>query len=972
MGQRRKGREIAAQAMYQYEIRRDAEADLDSFWEQVEASPEARAFALSRIAGTRRQQERIDALIDGAIQNWSFGRLAAVDRAVLRVAVYELLDEPDVPYNVVIDEAIEIVRRYSNPESGAFVNGVLDRIANELGVKSRKPPAPNPAAKTPAASPVETPTAPEPDVVEARMEQKYDAARIEAKWRQFWSENRTHTPDLRSAKNPYYTLMMFPYPSASGLHVGHAFAFPGADIHGRFRRLQGFDVFEPIGFDAFGIHSENYALKVGTNPKVLIPETTANFRRQLDRLGMMVDWEHQVDTTLPEYYRWTQWIFLKFYENGLAERKKAPVNWCPSCQTVLANEQVVDGFCERHPDVKVEQRHTEQWFFKITKYAERLLNNLDWIDWSETTKTAQRNWIGRSEGAHIDFPLADRPLDKIRVFTTRPDTLFGATYMVLAPEHALVAELATDAQRAAVDAYRERVAAMDLVSRKSVKEKTGVFTGAYALNPANGDRIPIWIADYVLAEYGTGAIMAVPAHDERDFAFAQAFELPIKRVIAPVSTAADAPLDAAYDGPGELVNSGPFTGTDVGEAKKAVTEWLVAKGAGQAQVQFRLHDWCVSRQRYWGPPIPMIYCDACGIVPVPEKDLPVVLPDIDDFRPDDSGVAPLARVESFYKVDCPQCQGPARRETDVSDTFLDSAWYFLRYPSTDRNDVPIDPEITAKWLPVDMYIGGNEHAVLHLMYTRFVTMALHDLGIVPFEEPFKKFRAHGLIIKDGAKMSKSRGNVVNPDEYIEQYGADVLRMYMMFLGPYEEGGDFRDEGISGIRRYLEGVWRVVRDLDPTANASDALRRAQHKAIKKVGEDLDGMRYNTAIAALMTLLNDIRKLGPADKDVAASLVLMTAPLAPHIAEELWEALGNPASIFAARWPEFDPALTVDDVVEMAVQVNGKVRGRIMVAREASNKDAIDAAMSEESVVAALEGREVRREIVVPGRLVNFVV
>jgi leucyl-tRNA synthetase len=970
MGKRRKGREIAAQAMYQYELRRHAEVDLDSFWDQVEASPESKAFALSRIVGTRRHLERIDELIDGAIENWSIKRLAAVDLAVLRVAVYELLEEPEVPYNIVIDEAIEISRRFSAPESGSFVNGVLDRIANDIGAKTRPVFVPEPDDDEEVPAPLVVPPA-EP-AMESRMEQKFDPARIEAKWQDYWRTHRTHTPDLRNAENPYYTLMMFPYPSASGLHVGHAFAFPGADIHGRFRRLQGFDVFEPIGFDAFGIHSENYALKVGTNPKVLIPETTANFRRQLDRLGMMVDWEHVVDTTLPDYYRWTQWIFLKLFEHGLAERKKAPVNWCPACHTVLANEQVIDGFCERHPETRVEQRFTEQWFFKITKYCDRLLKNLDWIDWSETTKNAQRNWIGRSEGAHIDFAVADRAGEKIRVFTTRPDTIFGATYMVLAPEHALVPAITGTAQRATVDAYRERVAAMDLVSRKSIREKTGVFTGAWAINPATEERIPIWIADYVLAEYGTGAIMAVPAHDARDFEFAQVFGLPIRRVIAPADVAADAPLAEAYDGPGELVNSGRFSGTDVAEAKRAVTAWLAEKGAGEAHVQFRLHDWCISRQRYWGPPIPIIYCDTCGTVPVPEKDLPVVLPDVEDFRPDDSGVAPLAKVASFYEVPCPKCARPARRETDVSDTFLDSAWYFLRYPSTERDDVALDPEITKKWLPVDMYIGGNEHAVLHLMYTRFVTMALYDLGIVPFEEPFRKFRAHGLIIKDGAKMSKSRGNVVNPDEYLDQYGADVVRMYMMFLGPYEEGGDFRDEGIMGIRRYLDGVWRVVRDLDPAAKASDALRRAQHKAIQKVGDDLENLRYNTAIAALMTLLNDIRKLGPADRDVAETLVLMTAPLAPHIAEELWEALGHEGSIFDARWPDLDPELTLDDVIEMVVQVNGKVRGRIVVPREAPKQDVLDAAHAEETVIAALEGREIRREVVVPGRLVNFVV
>ncbi len=802
------------------------------------------------------------------------------------------------------------------------------------------------------------------------MEERYDSTTVEQKWRRLWHERGTNSPNLRDAKRPYYTLMMFPYPSAEGLHVGHAFAFPGVDIHGRFKRLQGYDVFEPIGFDAFGIHSENYALKVGSNPIQLIPKTIDNFRRQLSRLGLMVDWRHEVDTTSPEYYRWTQWIFLQLYKHGLVVRKKAPVNWCPACQTVLSNEQVIDGFCERHPDVQVEQRSMEQWFFKITQYADRLLKNLDWIDWSESTRAAQRNWIGRSDGAQIDFTVADRS-EKLRVFTTRPDTLFGATYMVLAPEHALVESLTTASQRAEVEAYRERVSKMDLVTRKSLKEKTGVFTGSYAVNPVNDARIPIWIADYVLAEYGTGAIMAVPAHDERDFDFAQLFKLPIIRVIAADGDGADTPLEAAYVGPGRLVNSGRFDGQGVAEAKPGITAWLAERACGQARVEFRLHDWCISRQRYWGPPIPMIYCDACGIVPVPEKDLPVVLPPTDDFRPDASGIAPLARVQSFYEVPCPQCGAQARRETDVSDTFLDSAWYFLRYPSTDRDDVAIDPELTKKWLPVDMYIGGNEHAVLHLMYSRFITMALKDIGVIDFEEPFKKFRAHGLIIKDGAKMSKSRGNVVNPDQYLEKFGADVFRMYMMFLGPYEEGGDFRDEGITGIQRFLEALWRQVRELDVTAKVSDGLLRATHKTLKKVQEDLEGLRYNTAIAALMSLLNEIRRQGPADRFVLESLLLMVAPYAPHIAEELWEALGHTTSIFDARWPAFDPALTVDETVELGVQVNGKIRARIVVATSASEDTILAAAMAEPAVQALIAGKELKKKVVVPGRLVSLV-
>jgi len=804
------------------------------------------------------------------------------------------------------------------------------------------------------------------------MDERYNPAAIEEKWQRLWRERGTNQVDLKNAARPYFVLMMFPYPSAEGLHVGHAFAFPGVDIYGRFQRLQGHDVFEPMGFDAFGIHSENYALKVGTNPKLLIPKTIANFTRQLNRLGLMVDWDHIVDTTVPEYYRWTQWIFLQLYQRGLAVRKKSPVNWCPACKTVLANEQVIDGKCERHGDVAVEQRLTEQWFFKITDYAERLLTNLDWIDWSENTRQAQRNWIGRSDGAAIDFAVAGHDGRKIRVFTTRPDTLFGATYLVLAPEHAIVDEITTAEQRAAVDAYRERVSRMDVVARKSVKEKTGVFTGTFAINPATDQPIPIWIADYVLAEYGTGAIMAVPAHDQRDFEFAKVFDLPIVRVIAATPDGADAPLDEAYDGPGTLVNSGRFDGSTTEAGKKAITEWLASRGVGESRTEYRLHDWCISRQRYWGPPIPIIYCDACGIVPVPENDLPVVLPDIDDFRPDESGVAPLGRVDSFVRTTCPQCGAAARRETDVSDTFLDSAWYFLRYPSTDFHDVAMDPERTRKWLPVDTYIGGNEHAVLHLMYTRFITMALHDLGFVDFDEPFKKFRAHGLIIKDGAKMSKSRGNVVNPDVYLDQHGADVFRMYMMFLGPYEEGGDFRDEGITGVRRFLDGVWRQVRDFDASAQASLELLRATHRAIKKVQDDVENLRYNTAIAALMSLTNEVRRLGPPDRWVLESVLIMTAPFCPHVMEELWEGLGHTTSIFDARWPQYDESLTVEERVVLPVQVNGKVRGRIEVANDTPDAEVLAAALAEASVQAHVAGKEIRKSVVVPGRMVSLVV
>ncbi|MGH7532312.1 MAG: leucine--tRNA ligase, partial [Gemmatimonadales bacterium] len=569
-------------------------------------------------------------------------------------------------------------------------------------------------------------------------ETAYDPQAVEAKWRARWAERGTNEPDLDRPVTPFYNLMMFPYPSAEGLHVGNMFAFTGADVYGRYQRLRGRTVFEPIGYDAFGIHSENYALKIGEHPGVVIPRNIANFRRQLERIGGMFDWRHTVDTTDPAYYKWTQWVFLELYKAGKAFKKKAAVNWCPNDKTVLANEQVEGGRCERCGAL-VEQRVLEQWFFRITDYAGRLLDNLDSLDWSDTTRTAQRNWIGRSEGAEVDFVVAG---STVRVYTTRPDTIFGATFLVLAPEHPLVDAITAPGQRAAVDAYRRDALATDVVSRRSgEKQKTGVPTGATAINPATGRPIPVWIPDYVLMEYGTGAIMSVPGHDERDFEFATKYALPIVRVIAGEGASSSTPLGEAYIGAGTMVNSGEFDGLDAEAAKAGITAWLASKSAGEGKTLYRLHDWCVSRQRYWGPPIPIIYCDDCGPQPVPERDLPVLLPPIEDFRPDDSGVSPLARHKEWYHVPCPVCGRQGRRETDVSDTFLDSAWYFLRYPSVGLDERPFDPARTRAWLPVTSYIGGNEHAVLHLLYSRFITMVLHELGHVEFEEPFTRFRA---------------------------------------------------------------------------------------------------------------------------------------------------------------------------------------------------------------------------------------
>ncbi|HEY6808538.1 MAG TPA: leucine--tRNA ligase [Gemmatimonadales bacterium] len=799
----------------------------------------------------------------------------------------------------------------------------------------------------------------------------YDPAVIEPAWQLRWSERHTNEPDLDRPVRPFYNLMMFPYPSAEGLHVGNMFAFTGADIYGRFQRLQGHTVFEPMGFDAFGIHSENYALTVGTHPARLIPKNIDTFRRQLRRLGAMFDWRHELSTTDPGYYKWTQWLFLQLFKAGLAYKKRAAVNWCPKDKTVLANEQVINGRCERCDSV-VEQRYLDQWFFKITSYAERLLANLDGLDWSESTRTLQRNWIGKSDGAELAFetPAGQR----IIVFTTRPDTLFGATYLVLAPEHPLVEALTTQEQRAAVREYQREVQARDVVSRKvGDKSKTGVFLGSYARNPATGEAIPIWIADYVLMDYGTGAIMAVPAHDKRDHEFATQFHLPITQVVR-APGAGELPI-VTEDG--TLMASPPFDGLSCSDGARKIVEWLAGRGLAAPRVQFRIHDWCISRQRYWGPPIPIIYCDQCGPVPVPEQDLPVVLPAIEDFRPDDTGVSPLARHQEWYFVPCPACGREGRRETDVSDTFLDSAWYFLRYPSTEFADRPFDAARTRSWLPVSTYIGGNEHAVLHLLYSRFTTMALKDLGLLAFEEPFPKLRAHGLIIKDGAKMSKSRGNVVVPDAYIQRWGADTFRMYLMFLGPFQEGGDFRDEGITGIRRFLDKVWALAHgSAARTRGASPALapevERKLHQTIKKVGADVEALQYNTAIAAMMEYVNVIRDAKGGTRAALEPLVVMLAPFAPHLAEELWAGWGHATSVFEARWPAFDAALATAGEVEVAVQVNGKLRARLTVPRGLAQEEIQARAVADDGVQKFLDGNPIRKVVYVPDRLLNIVI
>jgi leucyl-tRNA synthetase len=800
--------------------------------------------------------------------------------------------------------------------------------------------------------------------------ERYNANTIEAKWRRRWAETGVYEVDVRRAQRPFYNLMMFPYPSAEGLHIGNVFAFTGVDIHGRFKAMQGLDVFEPFGYDAFGIHSENFALKQNVHPMTLIPNNISRFREQMERLGTRIAWRHEVDTTDPKYYRWTQWLFVQLFKHGLAEKRTAPVNWCPSCKTVLADEQVIGGKCERC-GTEITHRDLEQWFLKITNYTERLLKNLDWIDWPEVIKTAQRNWIGRREGLETSFPVEGHDAS-ISFFTTRPDTIFGVTFMALAPEHPLVRQITTDAQRDAVEQYIEAASRKTAVDRQAM-ERSGVFTGAYAVNTLSGERVPVFVADYVLMTYGTGAIMAVPAHDERDFEFAKRYGLPIKVVVAPPGRPGGE-LSEAYTEAGTLVNSGEFDGMESGAANEAIVAKLEREGTGQRRVTYRLRDWLISRQRYWGTPIPIVHCAKCGTVAVPEERLPVELPYVEEFRPTGTDQSPLALVDSFVRTTCPQCGGEARRETDVCDTFLDSAWYYLRYPSIGIDDRPFDAELTKKWLPVHMYIGGKEHSVLHLLYSRFIAMALHDMGHVEFEEPFHKFRAHGTLILRGSKISKSRGNIVNPDEYYDSHGADTLRAYLMFSGRYDEGGDFTDEGIGGVYRFMHRVWELVqryRSQEGEGELAAEAQRLMHRTIRNVTRDIGQLQYNTAIAFLMEYLNALQQRPALAGGEIRTLLLLLAPVAPYMTEELWEQIGGAYSIHQQAWPEADEELAKEQEVSVAVQINGKTRDVIQLPAGTDEAAAVEQARRSAKVLRHLDGKAIARTIYVRDRLINFV-
>jgi len=811
----------------------------------------------------------------------------------------------------------------------------------------------------------------------------YDFLSIESKWRDQWETDEVHRIDENSSSPSYYCLDMFPYPSGSGLHVGHWRGYVLSDVYTRYKTIQGFQVLHPMGWDSFGLPAENDAILKNIHPRINTQKNIENMKRQLQEIGAMYDWSREINTSSPEYYRWTQWIFVKMFKKGLAYRKMMPINWCPNCKTGLANEEVEGGTCERC-GAEVTKKDLLQWMLKITEYADRLLEDLDKLEWPDKVKTMQANWIGRSEGAQVVFSAIQATDGKqvdLPVYTTRPDTLFGATYMVLAPEHPDLQAIAAPDRWPELEAYRERARLTSDMDRQAVtREKTGLFTGAYAVNPVNGEKIPIWISDYVLVSYGTGAIMAVPAHDTRDFEFAKTFDLPIIEVIHNDDAVFDenGNLAEAYVGEGVLVNSGTFDGTDSVQARAAITENLQKKNKAQFKVNYRLRDWVFSRQRYWGEPIPIVHCPNCGEVPVPEEELPVLLPEVESYRPTGTGESPLAAIQDWVNVDCPTCGGPGQRETNTMPQWAGSSWYFLRYPSPQYDQGPFQKEAVQKWCPVDLYVGGVEHAILHLLYARFFTKFLHDIEVIPFDEPFLRLFNQGMICREGAKMSKSKGNVVNPDELVEQYGTDTVRIYELFVGPPELDSEWNDQGVTGVYRFLRKTWEfVLRNKNAGTEVSDRVLKRRHRLASEITDRLEQFRFNTAISAFMEYVNDVdgwTKEGDAvDKASLEWLTILLGPFAPHVSEELWERLGHEQSLFSeAEWPQFEEAYLQEDLVEIPVQINGKLRGTVELDVEASEEEARKAAMDLESVKRATEGKQIVKMIYVPGKVLNLVV
>ena len=822
---------------------------------------------------------------------------------------------------------------------------------------------------------------------------KYPFDTIEPKWQEYWEKNKTfrtvEDPSIPKNKR-YYVLDMFPYPSSQGIHLGHPEGYTATDIYCRYLRMNGYNVLHPMGFDAFGLPAENYAIKTGTHPSVTTASNIDHFRLQLKALGFSYDWDREVDTSAENYYHWTQWIFLKLYEKGLAYEAESPINWCPSCKTGLANEEVKDGLCERCGE-KTTRKRIRQWILKITEYAERLLSDLDILDWPEPVKLMQRNWIGKSEGANVTFKI-DGHSDILEIYTTRPDTLFGATYMVLSPEHPLAEKITTTEQKQAVNNYIEAAARKsDLERTDLAKEKTGVFCGAYAINPVNDQKIPVWIADYVLISYGTGAIMAVPAHDERDWEFAKTFGLPVIQVVAAEKPQAgneqsfnQEPAECtAADG--YSINSGLINGLPTPEAKKRITEWLEEKGIGKYAVNYKLRDWIFSRQRYWGEPIPVVHCRQCAekygsaIVPLPESELPLMLPNVKSYTPTGTGESPLAGIDDWVNTTCPRCGGKAKRETNTMPQWAGSCWYYIRYLDPKNDKIFAAKDKIDYWLPVDLYVGGAEHAVLHLLYSRFWHKVLYDFGLVNTVEPFQRLINQGMILgEDNQKMSKSRGNVINPDDIIKDFGADALRLYEMFLGPLEVSKPWIAAGITGVSRFLERLWMIgnreweTENEKLTAEETERLTKLLHRTIKKVTHDTVSLNFNTAISAMMIYSNELVKLKFIPRSMWEPLVIMASAYAPHLGEELWEKLGNKESVSFCRWPSHDDSLTHDDQVNIVIQVNGKIREKFIVPAGTSKDELEKTAFEQPGLKKWLEGKAVTKVIVIPDKLVNIVI
>jgi len=799
----------------------------------------------------------------------------------------------------------------------------------------------------------------------------YNPKNIEKKWQDIWDEEKAFKTQTDKSKPKYYALVEFPYPSGQGLHVGHPRPYTALDIIARKRRMEGYNVLFPMGWDAFGLPTENYAIKNKIHPRIVTENNVNRFKKQLKSLGYSFDWDREVNTTDPKYFKWTQWIFLKLFEKGLAYKAEMPINWCTQCKVGLANEEVVNGVCERCGGEVVRKVKT-QWMLKITEYAEKLLKDLDEVDYVEKVKASQRNWIGRSEGAEVDFKLAGLD-EKLRIYTTRPDTLFGATYMVLSPEHPLI-----DKYKDRIENWQDVVEYREMASKKSdfertelVKEKTGVpLKGINAINPVTGSQIPVWISDYVLMSYGTGAIMAVPAHDERDWEFAKKFNLPIVEVVKGGNVQEAAFTDTET---GVLVNSGFLNGLEVAEAKKKIIEYLTENNIGTKKVNYKLRDWVFSRQRYWGEPIPLVHCDKCGWVPVPEDQLPLTLPEVDNYMPTDNGESPLANIKDWVNTTCPKCGGPAQRETDTMPQWAGSSWYFLRYIDPHNDKKFASKEELEYWLPVDWYNGGMEHTTLHLLYSRFWHKFLYDQGLVPTKEPYKKRTSHGMILgENGEKMSKSRGNVVNPDEIVDEYGADTLRTYEMFIGAFEQSASWSMQGVKGCRRFLDRVWRLQDMIVDGEGYSKELETKMHQTIKKVSQDFEQLKFNTAIAAMMSLINDFYAAGKVTKGEMRTFILLLSPVAPHICEEMWQNLGFEGRVYAQKWPEWDEAKTVENTVEIAVQVNGKVRSQVVITLDEDKDSVREKVISDEAVQRFTEGKNIVKEIYIPGRIYNIVV